>query len=187
MRSLPKYNVLASNYPNKHQVTTKTLLDRIGGDVRKTLTDSVNTCALRISDALNRSGQPIQRTAGLFEVQGARPQPAPGKPARPPSSYILRVPDMKKYLEKSYGVGKLIYDAMKQPANLVNLPRKTQGIVVFMWSGVFRDFGASGHVDLFHLWPNGDNPPRLQPECEGQCYWWTQGGPMKAYLWETTP
>jgi hypothetical protein len=125
--------------------------------------------------------------AGLYELQGAKPQPSPGKPAGHPSRYIIRVPDMKKYLEKEYGVGKLIYDATKQPTNLVNLPRKTQGSIVFMWSGVFRDFGASGHVDLFHLWPNGDNPPRLQPECDGQCYWWTQGGPMKAYLWETTP
>lgn len=47
MRLLPKYSVLSQNYPNKHNVSTKSLLDGIGGDVRKTLTDSVNTCAIR--------------------------------------------------------------------------------------------------------------------------------------------
>ena len=187
MRLLPKYNVLASNYPNKHQVSTKTLLDRIGGDVRKTLTDSVNTCGIRISDALNLSSHSIRKMSGLYQLKAAKPQGTAGNQAAQPSLYIVRVPDMKKYLEKEYGIGRLIYDADKQPRNLVNIPHQTQGIIVFVWSGVFREFGASGHVDLFHLWPDGENPPRLQPECEGQCYWWTGGGPMKAYLWETTP
>jgi hypothetical protein len=187
MRSLPKYSVLTSNYPDKHQLPTKSLLDAIGGEVRKTLGDSVNTCAIRMSEALIRSGQPIQKTAGLYQLQGARTSPVPGRPSAALNRYIVRVPDLKKYLEKHYGMGKLIYDADKRPTELVNLPRQTQGIIVFVWSGVFREFGASGHVDLFRLWPNGDQPPRLEAACEGQCYWWTQGGPMKAYLWETTP
>jgi hypothetical protein len=116
-----------------------------------------------------------------------KPPPLPGMLAAPLSLYIIRVPDMKKYLEKHYGFGKLIYDANKRPTELIDLSRQTQGIIVFEWNGVFREFGASGHVDLFRLWPNGDHPPRLEPTCEEQCYWWTQGGPMKAYLWETTP
>jgi hypothetical protein len=39
MRMLPRYNVLTSNYPVKHRVPAKTLLDGIGGEVRKTLVD----------------------------------------------------------------------------------------------------------------------------------------------------
>jgi len=187
MRTLPKYNVLTSNYPDKHQVPTKSLLDGIGGDVRKTLSNSVNTCAIRMSEALNRSGHPIQEMTGLYLLQGAKPLRVPGKLTASPTLYIVRVPDMKRYLEKHYGVGRLIYDANKRPTEIINLPRQTQGIIVFVWNGVFREFGASGHVDMFRLWPNGDQPPRLEPACAGQCYWWTQGGPMKAYLWETTP
>lgn len=187
MRALPRYGVLALNYPNKHQVTSKALLDRLGGEVRKTLSDHVNTCAVRVSDALNRSGRPIQKMSGLYQLLGATPQRLNGRLATQPSRYIIRVPDMKKYLEREYGMGKLIYDAMKRPTTLANLPHKTQGIIVFVWNGGFREFGASGHVDLFHVWPNGANPPHLQPECEGQCYWWVQGGPMQAYLWEAMP
>jgi len=187
MRLLPRYNVLVSNYPDKHHVSTKTLLDSIGGDVRRTLSDQANTCALRMSDALNRCGQPIQSMTGVFQMLGGTPRPIAGRPLPKAGRYIIRVPDMKRYLEKEYGLGKLICDATKQPGHTINLTRQTQGIIVFVWSGVFREFGASGHVDLFRLVPNGENPPRLQAECEGQCYWWPQGGPMKAYLWETTP
>jgi hypothetical protein len=140
-----------------------------------------------MSEALNRSGHLIQTMPGLYELQGAKRPPVPGRLSASPNRYIVRVPDMKKYLEKHYGLGKLIYDANKRPTELVNLPRQTQGIIVFVWNGVFREFGASGHVDLFRLWPNADQPPRLEPVCAGQCYWWTQGGAMKAYLWETTP
>ena len=62
MRMLPRYNVLTPNYPDKHRVPAKSLLDEIGGEVRKTLVDSVNTCAIRMSEALNRSGHLIQTT-----------------------------------------------------------------------------------------------------------------------------
>jgi hypothetical protein len=98
--------------------------------------------------------------------------------------YIIRVLDMKRYLETNYGPGRLIYDATKQPRDLVNLSVQTQGIIVFVWSGPYSQFGAFGHVDLFRLWPNGEQPPRLEPACAGECHWWTVGGPMTAFLWK---
>ena len=58
-------------------------------------------------------------------------------------------------------------------------------ILVFVWSGPYSQFGAFGHVDLFRLWPNDKRPPRLEPACAGECHWWTIGGPMTAFLWET--
>jgi hypothetical protein len=69
-RMLPKYNLLASNYPDKHQVPTKALLDGIGGEVRKTLSDSVNTCAIRMSETFNRSGHSIQKMAAFINFEG---------------------------------------------------------------------------------------------------------------------
>jgi hypothetical protein len=61
------------NYPSKSEFTTKKLLDSIGGEVRGSLRDSVNTCGLRMSVCLNRSGAPILRAPGLYELTGARP------------------------------------------------------------------------------------------------------------------
>jgi len=102
-----------------------------------------------------------------------------------PDLYILRVGDMHKYLDQQYGKGQLIYDAMKDPKNLTNFKaRATQGIITFVWGGKPREFGASGHIDLFRVWPNGDQPPRFQSSCQGECYWWTIGGPMTAFFWE---
>ena len=98
-----------------------------------------------------------------------------------------QVKDIKKYLEKHYGAGKLIYDALKEPKALVDLTTSTPGIIVFVWSGPYVDFGAFSHVDLFRLWPNEGKPPRLEPACAGECFWWTVGGPMAAFLWETEP
>jgi hypothetical protein len=184
---LPTYSTLLRNYPNKRNVPTKQLLDSIGGQVRGQLDDSVNTCATRISKTLEDSGQPIRRMPGLYQLSGAKAPRKLHQPQVPPKLYVIRVMDMKRYLETNYGPGKLIYDATKQPTALTNLPTQTQGIIVFVWSGPYGDFGAFGHVDLFRLWPNGGKPPRLEPACAGECHWWTIGGPMTAFLWETGP
>jgi hypothetical protein len=53
MNVLPSFQELLNNYPHKLDVPAKELLDQIGGQVRSMLNDSVNTCALRISYALN--------------------------------------------------------------------------------------------------------------------------------------
>jgi hypothetical protein len=185
--ALPKYSTLLRNYPNKTNVSTKQLLDAIGGQVRRNLDDSVNTCATRISQTLDQSGQPIRRMPGLYQLPGALPFRKSHQPQLSPKLYLIRVMDMKRYLEINYGPGKLIYDATKQPTNLTNLPSQTQGIIAFVWSGPYSQFGAFGHVDLFRLWPNGEKPPRLEPACAGECHWWTIGGPMTASLWETGP
>ena len=58
MRRPPRYSTLLANYPKAFSKPTKILLDEIGGPVRAALSDSVNTCAIRMSVALNRSGTP---------------------------------------------------------------------------------------------------------------------------------
>jgi hypothetical protein len=108
MKNLPRYLALAANYSDKHTVPAKALLDRIGGQVRKIVNDGMNTCAIRISDALNRSGDPILRMPGLYQLEALRPPTIPGVIGKPPDLYIVRVPDMKAYLERRYGSGKLI-------------------------------------------------------------------------------
>ena len=179
MASLPRFSVLSQNFPKKDLVPTKQLLDAIGGRVRAELNDGVNTCAIRISDMLNRSGVPLVHTPGLYMLKGGKPAAGEAGGGRSASSlYLLRVGDMKKYLEKNFGKGTLIYDAMKDHASLTNIDRPTQGIVVFIWSGKYADFGATGHVDLLSVAPGA-------VACQGACYWWDKQGPMTAYLWPT--
>lgn len=185
-RPLPQYRALLQAYPDKHKIAAKALLDAIGGEVRRSLSDAVNTCALRMSYCLNVAGQKIRRMPGLYELPGARSPLRSPAPARS-DLYVIRAKEMKQYLDVEYGRGTLIYDAARNPKEIVNLQRQTQGVIVFDWEGRPRDFGAGGHVDLFRLWPSGDNLPRLEPACFGECFWWTIGGPMKAYLWETLP
>ena len=73
------------------------MLDEIGGEARSNLSDADNTCAIRVSYALNHSGAPIARLAGLHLLRGAAakgPAPAGGKPRS--DLYIIRVLDMKR-------------------------------------------------------------------------------------------
>ena len=187
MKALPSYRTLVSNYPNKHDTPTSELLNEIGGEVRSNLTDAVNTCAIRVSYALNHSGTPITRMAGLYLLQGAAAKGPAGPAARPRSDlYILRVLDMKKYLTHEYGVGKKIYDAGTAGDKLVGVTAATQGIILFQWNGPFAEFGATGHVDLFQLSAsNPASPSDLISECEGACYWQQTAKPMEAFLWQS--
>lgn len=191
MRALPSFAVLAANYPTKEAVPPRELLTKIGGEVRSSLTDAANTCAVRVSWALNKSNAPIHATPGLYILEGAKPKPGPPLPFAPATRadrYLVRVGDVKRYLARHYGHGVLIYDARREP-NRVNMRgRKRQGIILFEWLGPINDFGATGHVDLFRVVDQGpDKIPQFLSVCTGQCHWWPNKGPMLAHLWETQP
>jgi Type VI secretion system (T6SS), amidase effector protein 4 len=180
MVPLPRFTVLAANYPTKAAMPTKALLDAIGGEVRKSLSDGVNTCALRLSWCLNRSGAKVQKTPGLYILKGGGAQP---------ELFSVRVGDRIKYLERRHGHGALIYDARTQPNRIaLGGRKKVQGVIAFDWQGPVAEFGATGHVDLFHVVDQGaEKRPQFVPACAGQCFWWPTKGPMLAHLWETSP
>ena len=174
----------------KANLPTKALLDSIGGQVRS-LRNDINTCALRMSVCLNGSGAPLVHTAGLYTLAGAKPTTSPSdhRPAAAAPVFVIRVLDMKAYLQRVYGAGKLVYDARVDPKKIHLGGRKhVQGIVVFEWLGPPKEFGATGHVDLFSVVDRGETmTPQFTPACEGHCYWLERNGPMVAYLWETAP
>ncbi len=190
MKELPRFSVLVANYPAKDSFDTKALLDAIGGQVRRAFNDTVNTCAIRMSWCLNKSGQKIERRNGVPAYEGQRP-PANPRIAKvvPPDLFVVSAQKMKVYLDQTYGPGLLIYDARKQPGEINLGGRKAvQGIVVFDWLGSPRDFGATGHVDLFQVIDQGKGAqPQFVPACVGHCYWQAEKQPMLAYLWEAKP
>jgi Type VI secretion system (T6SS), amidase effector protein 4 len=195
MNRIPiSFSKLVANYPDQVRWPTKKLLDTIGGDLRARLQDNVNTCAIRLSYALNASGIPIRHQAGVTEWAGG-PVAAPGSMSHsraplPPKRdlFIFRVMDVKTYLTARYGPGKLIYDARKDPEHLVTpFSAVTQGIITFEWGGDPRTFGALGHADLFRVSLSGDKQPTLIPGCVGHCYFMDTTAPMLAHLWEMSP
>jgi hypothetical protein len=190
MQQLPRFSVLKANYPDKLSMPTKVLLDTIGGDVRARFSDAVNTCAIRMSWCLNRSGQPIAQVPDLAYATGKKPEVDPTRRKQtPPERFLIRADEVKTYLEAQYGPGALIYDARKTPERVTLGGRKVvQGIIVFDWLGTFEEFGASGHVDLFFVLDQGrEATPQFVPACVGTCYWQDTKKPMKAYLWEAAP
>src|ERR1700690_4183516 len=92
MEILPAFSSLTKNYPSKREHPTRGFLGTIGGQVRQSLRDDANTCALRMSWCLNKSGAPLVHTAGLYVLTGATPAIAPGdhRPAPSVARFVLR-------------------------------------------------------------------------------------------------
>ena len=189
IRSLPRFSSLIARYPRKHEISAKQLFDSIGGQVRASLSDGDNTCAIRMSYALNESGTPVRTTPGVHMLKGApyiaRWAADQASPTKTADLYIFRVLDVKAYLVSRYGPGTLIYDGHRPDRFALPIRGVTQGIIVFEWRGHYGAFGAAGHVDLFRVVPSPGSPPTLAPGCFGECFFLR--GPMVAYFWETRP
>jgi len=122
--------------------TSKDVYDDIGGEVQtyyfydpKSQTEA-NSCALRLSRALNKSGYDIDRTLmpNGFYVKGADNK-----------DYLLRVSDMVKYLTIAFGAP----DIVKTRMNNIDIQQSDftqQGIIGFKVKG-WDD--ATGHVTLY--------------------------------------
>ena len=188
MRRPPRYSTLVANYPKSTDKSTKILLDEIGGQIRTALSDSINTCAIRMSVALNKSGKPIHSRARVYMLKGeAPPHPSNPKVKLSPSLYVIRAKEMKTYLELEFGPGKLVYDGRKQTEPSFPHQQK-QGIIAFDWIGPWAGFQAGGHVDLLRLVEDTSGTvTQFLPNCEGHCYFLPALGPMRAYFWETDP
>jgi len=93
--TLPAFDILARSYPVDENPDAVRL--KIGGEVA-TLPSGSNTCALRLSRALNYAGRPHEIPAHggalkLYTLKGSDRL-----------SYLLRVSDMSKYLRHRYGM-----------------------------------------------------------------------------------
>jgi len=147
----PSYDKLKENYPGDGY-SSKDVYNMIGGEVAKHYFSDENTgaeansCALRLSRALNRSGSDINPNL----LPNAKYWTgADGK------FYMMRVADMQKYLTLVYGEPDIVKTSGKTDITPSDFGGN-KGIIDFNVSG-WQD--ATGHLTLF----NGNT-------CEHDCY-----------------
>jgi hypothetical protein len=129
-RTLPDGQTMWLKYPGTEE-DADAVKRRIGGGVNAS--HIKNTCVIRLSAALNAAGHPVPSALpGLATVVG-------GDGRR----YALRVREIRKYLEDTYGPPTYV---LAGPGAKAALSGK-RGIILFEVAG-FSD--ATGHVDMWN-------------------------------------
>lgn len=123
----PAFDTLWSNYP---EGTSPDVRKTIGGEVDND--DYANTCAIRVSRALNYSGQPIKKQKGLYSVKGADKK-----------WYALRMKELTEYLKKKWGKPQV---AVKKPKGDSSKFDGKKGVISFL--GI-PGYSGGGHIDLW--------------------------------------
>ncbi len=141
---LPSFTALWAYFPKDSD--PEVVKKAIGGKVNYAWIE--NTCAIRLSRALNKGGYPIPKSyPGLNVVSGADGM-----------WYAYRVAELKTYLEKMLGKPKLEFKNPKKTSSVPESFQSKKGIIVFEVAG-WRD--ATGHITLW----NG-------AQCvANDCYW----------------
>lgn len=160
MAQLPSFASLVKSYPYKpagmsHRIEpvprgalaigNRDLIDRIGGQLKKTLTavyedlDHINSCATRMSWCLNQAGAALAKNPHVRMLKGAD-----GK------LYVISADEMIAYLRLTYGKPVLVFDGSKDDSEewLGTVKPPIKGIFGYDWQGPLAEFGATGHVDI---------------------------------------
>lgn len=140
MKKLPTWKILLQHFPNKGAGIVFT---EIGGKVKLNYDIGVfkNACAIRISKALNFSGD-------IHKIPFYKTKNSDGKDVIQVSSggkkywYIYRVKVMSQYLTETYGPPKIY-----QPSSYKSSIARKKGIIIYEVSG-WSD--ATGHADLWN-------------------------------------
>lgn len=111
-------------------VSAKELCEKIGGELT-TIKDAVkNSCAIRLSAALNAAGYDIPNIDGTMK----------GKDGK---GYFLKAADLNNYLSSE-----------KSPVNLTNVisnPNHAKNGLIYMYPGkTWQSQGITGHVDVVY-------------------------------------
>jgi hypothetical protein len=173
-QTLPSWTTFKNAYPGHADPlydTPKKMYESVGGTVLSMYNSNPaayqNTCALRISKALNDAGITIPPGPGRF-------QGADGK------SYFLGASTLFKWLKLTFGTptGSNHLTGAQGGTNGINFPAllaNKKGIYVMIPASQSQTtgFGASGHADIIN---NG--------ECDGGCYFGAIGGVLDIFIWE---
>jgi hypothetical protein len=175
--TLPSFSSFEQSYP-KHDDplydTPEKMYSSIGGQVQNLYNSDPssyqNTCALRISKALNNSG--ISIPAGTDRYQGAD-----GK------YYFISAMALFKWMKKKFGTpsGSNHLNGAQGGTNGENFPTLLAGkkgiyIMIPNYPGGCANgtgFCASGHADMIN-----------DSLCDGGCYFNATGGVSEIFIWE---
>jgi hypothetical protein len=145
----PSYNdVKNASLPPSTICDWLCVANQIGREVKDALTKNNNTCATRISYALNYSNSPIPKKPYTFTGSDNK-------------EYIVGAQTMLTYLKNSYGIDPSnTIHLVSQPGNPLTLSyiqsqlQGKKGIFVMIPKDTsINGFNASGHVDLLN--PDG--------------------------------
>lgn len=184
----PTWASMWSNYPHKYRapaLKTDALYRSIGWDDLIDKPAFENTCAVRTSMALQRSGIDVKSSAGMRALKGD----IKGKQIE------IRFDDLANQLKKSWGPPEVLAgSAVDQEAALGD----RNGVAVF-WKLPPNQY--PGHIDVVDgkgtfrkivreywnyapdIWPFYDNVERefnAESECGTHCYW----GAETVWFWE---
>lgn len=143
-----RFDALFGAYPRG---SVQDVLEMIG---HPTQTWIKNTCAIRVSYAMNHSGVPQFRLdRSLAATQRGRIEyishgRTPSAPQPPPNAYIFRVTELANYMLQKYGKPQVWAKKTDNPRAAVH---GKKGIILFVVSG-WSD--ATGHFDVW----NGQDP-----------------------------
>lgn len=150
------FSSLWANYPTPDKEPRDTLFRSLGWDDLINNKSYENTCAIRMSVCLQRSGFSLSR-GDLNVLKG----PLKGK------KIIIRFDDLANYLKGKWGKPKIILNPTEEV-----LKPYGNGVVVFFH---INPGGYPGHIDLFQvtrtkhqflLWTWQD----IQGQCGSHCY-----------------
>jgi Type VI secretion system (T6SS), amidase effector protein 4 len=129
-RPLPKFDLLSSNYPDEPKDIVK---QNIGGHVNADWV--TNTCAIRLSRALNYSGVAIpHKFHGLQVISGSDKK-----------WYAYRMQELKKWVTFTFGAPGLVHTKGKDTPISREDFADHRGVMAFDIH--FSD--ANGHIDLW--------------------------------------
>lgn len=134
MAKVPSLAKLLENYPDG-KLDGAAVAVLIGGSVRKNFEDKSftaykDTCAIRVSRALNYGGQPIPRAGGGLPNPYMSPKKIRTDVGGDKKFYVYSVYDLRAYLTGKYGHPKKFGAATTQE----ELAKKgLQGIIVFAY------------------------------------------------------
>ncbi|WP_377124804.1 T6SS effector amidase Tae4 family protein [Mucilaginibacter antarcticus] len=163
-QSLPSYADLIAHYPSP-TMDAAGVYNLIGGAVKAARVanpyDYNNSCALRLSRALNYSGAEIPVLSNGKTMKGADNK-----------NYIFRVSDMYAYLKKVFGEPT---EKITNPSALVGKSAMSGKGIYLMQAASYQQFGASGHVTLY----------KSGNAADGHDYLNAPGGVSYIALWHT--
>lgn len=145
---MSKFYEIINNYPKYREISSANILNELFSGIENWVLTEKNTCAIRVSTALNESNLSIKRGV-VNERHYIRGRGRKNKNEK--YDYILRVTGMIEYLNKKYGrpVEEFVIDMKDyEKYRLFRYRIEKMSGIVALESRKGSNF--TGHVDIWH-------------------------------------